>query len=248
MAATAGLGFRINAVPDYVSIDLGVSAKAVYKMYLAKQNANTVSSMFATGSDPADTYLNDVPLVAGYSFPVNVGMNLNLPLGLTVSAVARNFNGTYYMSTYQSLNDWSEEVLGEAFDTDTSDDSLFTSEEFTTDAGWTLNAGLTWAPKVSGLLRPIISVDVLDIMELSGLEGENLTAGLLEQSRLGASLRVLSILDLRYGLSQGYQSVGVGFDLLIFHLDAAYYTMEYGTNVGDNAIDAVSLRFSLLSR
>jgi hypothetical protein len=248
MAATAGLGFRINAVPDYVSIDLGVSAKAVYKMYLAKQNANTVSSMFATGSDPADTYLNDVPLVAGYSFPVNVGMNLNLPLGLTVSAVARNFNGTYYMSTYQSLNDWSEEVLGEAFDTDTSDDSLFTSEEFTTDAGWTLNAGLTWAPKVSGLLRPIISVDVLDIMELSGLEGEDLTAGLLEQSRLGASLRVLSILDLRYGLSQGYQSVGVGFDLLIFHLDAAYYTMEYGTNVGDNAIDAVSLRFSLLSR
>jgi hypothetical protein len=248
MAATAGLGFRINAVPDYVSIDLGVSAKAVYKMYLARQNASSVSSMFATDADPADTYLNDVPLIAGYSFPVNVGMNLNFPLGLTVSAVARNFNGTYYMSTYQSLNDWSEEVLGEAFDTDTSNDALFTSEEFTTDAGWTLNAGLTWAPKVGGLLRPIISLDVLDILKLSGLEGDDLTDGLLEQSRLGASLRILSILDLRYGLSQGYQSVGVGFDLLIFHLDAAYYTMEYGTSVGDKAIDAISLRFSLLSR
>ncbi|AEV28978.1 hypothetical protein SpiGrapes_1160 [Sphaerochaeta pleomorpha str. Grapes] len=248
MAATAGLGFRINAIPDVMSIDLGVSGKAIYKMYLEKQSASSITEMLGDdGADPLDSYLNDVPLIAGYSFPVNVGMNLNFPLGLTLSAVARNFNGTYYMSTYQSINDWSKEVLGESFVDDTNSDP-FTSETFTTDAGWSLNGGLTWAPKLGALLKPIISVDVLDIMGLADLSEAELQRAFFERTHLGASVRLLSILDLRYGLSQGYQSFGVGFDLLIFHLDAAYYTMEYGDQIGSKPIDAVSLRFSLLSR
>lgn len=245
MAATAGLGFRINAIPNVMSIDLGVSGKAVYKMYLEAQTARSVIDNI---DDLSNYYLNGAPLIAGYSFPVNVGMNLNFPLGFTVSTVARNFNGAYYLSTFQSINDWSEEILGESISTDTSDDSSFTGENFTADDGWNLNAGLTWAPKTGLLFKPIVSVDVLDIMDLSGLEGEALKEGLLEHAHFGASLRLLSILDLRYGLNTGYQSFGVGFDLLIFHLDAAYYTTEYGTNLGDKPIDALSLRFSLLSR
>jgi hypothetical protein len=248
VAATAGLGFRINAIPDVVSIDLGVSGKAVYKLYLEKQSVSSVIDMMSDDdADPADAYLNDVPIIAGYSFPVNVGMNLNLPLGLTVSTVARNFNGTYYMSTYQSINDWSADVLGEAFSEDTNS-TAFDSETFTTDAGWSLNAGLTWAPKIGSLLKPIVSLDVLDLVGLSELSEDEMQSGFFERTHFGASLRLLSILDLRYGLSQGYQSFGVGFDLLIFHLDAAYYTMEYGDQIGDKPIDAVSLRFSLLSR
>ncbi len=248
MAATAGLGFRINAIPNVMSIDLGVSGKAIYKMYLEKQSASSITDMLDDeDADPANSYLNDVPLIAGYSFPVNLGMNLNFPLGLTLSAVARNLYGTYYMSTYQSINDWSLEVLGNSLVDDTNS-AAFTKETFTTDAGWRLDGGLTWAPKLGALLKPIVSVDVVDIMGLADLSDDELSRAFFARTHLGASVRLLSILDLRYGLSQGYQSFGVGFDLLVFHLDAAYYTMEYGEQVGDKPIDAVSLRFSLLSR
>ncbi|NBK24099.1 MAG: hypothetical protein EOM68_18960, partial [Spirochaetia bacterium] len=110
------------------------------------------------------------------------------------------------------------------------------------------DAGLTWAPNIGSLIKPIIAIDVLDVMSLSGLEDDALVRGFYSQTRLGASVRLLSFLDVRYGINKGYQSVGVGLDLLIFHLDAAYYQLEYGNDLGDKPIDALSVRFSLLSR
>ena len=248
-AATAGLGFRLDLVPDYLSLDLGVSGKAIYKAYFAAQSASSITDLISDeNADPADKFLNKVPLIAGYSFPVNAGVNLNLPLGFTISAVARNFNGTYYMSSYESLNSWSEDVLGKPIKEPVTSSGTFISDTYEFDSGWNLNAGFTWAPKVGSLFKPIIAVDVLDVMAMSGLEGEALKRAFFEQTRLGASLRVLSFLDVRYGLNKGYQSFGVGVDLLIFHIDAAYYQLEYGQDIGDKPIDALSVRFSLLSR
>ena len=139
-----------------------------------------------------------------------------------------------------------EEVLGQS--TDFSPFGTFTSETFEFDDGWKLDAGITWAPNIGSLIKPIIAVDVLDIISLGGLQDDALTRGFFEQTRLGASVRLFSFLDVRYGINKGYQSIGVGLDLLIFHLDAAYYQLEYGQDLGDKPIDALSLRFSLISR
>ena len=81
-----------------------------------------------------------------------------------------------------------------------------------------------------------------------GKQGDDLTRAFWESTRIGASLRLLDILDLRYGLSKGYHSVGLGIDLFVVHLDVAYYTLEYGKNLGDKPIDALSVRIGLLSR
>lgn len=249
-AATAGFGFRINLAQS-MSIDLGVSAQAVYKAYLKAQSASTITSMVADeNSDPAKKFMNETPLMAGYALPLSAGINLNLPFGLTVSTVAKNFNGNYTMNTYESMNDWAEVVLGDRL-TDDADATAGTDPiepEWTIEVPWRLDAGLTWKPNIGSLIRPIIAVDVVDVMAMSGKTGDDLTRAFFEQTRLGASVRLLSLLDVRYGLNKGYQSVGVGFDLLIFHIDAAYYTQEYGPSIGDKPIDALSLRFSLFSR
>ncbi len=249
-AATAGFGFRIS-LAESLSIDLGVSAQAIYKAYLKAQNASTITTMLADeNADPAEKFLNETPLVAGYALPLSAGVNVNLPLGLTVSAVAKNFNGNYTMNTYDSVNDWAEEVLGERL-TDDADNNASTAPieaDWLIEVPWRLDAGLTWAPNLGSLLRPVIAVDVVDVMAMSGKTGDDLTRAFFEQTRLGASVRLLSLLDFRYGLNKGYQSVGVGFDLLVFHIDAAYYTQEYGPSIGAKPIDALSLRFSLFSR
>ena len=249
-AATASFGFRINLAQN-MSIDLGVSAQAVYKAYLKAQSASTITSMVADeNSDPAKKFMNETPLMAGYALPLSAGINVNLPLGLTVSTVAKNFNGNYTMNTYESMNDWAEVVLGDRL-TDDADATAGTDPiepEWTIEVPWRLDAGLTWKPNIGSLIRPIIAVDVVDVMAMSGKTGDDLTRAFFEQTRLGASVRLLSLLDFRYGLNKGYQSIGVGFDLLIFHIDAAYYTQEYGPSIGDKPIDALSLRFSLFSR
>jgi len=248
-AATAGFGFRINLAQS-MSIDLGVSAKAVYKAYLKAQSASSITSMVADeNSDPAKKFLNETPLMAGYALPLSAGINFNFPFGLTLSTVAKNINGNYTMNTYDSVNDWAEEVLGERIAGDDDDAPTAPIEtDWTIESPWRLDAGLTWKPNIGSLIRPIIAVDVVDVMAMSGKTGDDLTRAFFEQTRLGASVRLLSLFDFRYGLNKGYQSVGVGFDLLIFHIDAAYYTQEYGPSIGDKPIDALSLRFSLFSR
>jgi len=249
-AATAGFGFRINLAQS-MSIDLGVSAKAVYKAYLKAQSASTITTAVSDDNfDAEKTFLNETPLIAGYALPISAGVNVNLPFGLTVSTVAKNINGNYTMNTYDSVNDWAEEVLGQRLSENTDDDASTAPIEtdWTIESPWRLDAGLTWKPNIGSLIRPIIAVDVVDVMAMSGKTGDALTRAFFEQTRLGASVRLLSLLDFRYGLNKGYQSVGVGFDLLIFHIDAAYYTQEYGPSIGDKPIDALSLRFSLFSR
>ncbi len=248
-AATVGFGLNFELVPNAISLDVGVSGKAVYKLYLEKQTASSITDMMSDDTaDPAEKFLNDVPLAAGYALPLSAGVNLNLPVGLRVSAVARNYNGAYSMEIFPSVNNWADNVLGTTFGDDSTDTTGFTSETFEFDSGWKLDAGLTWTPNLGSMLKPIIAIDVLDVMSLSGLEDDALARGFFNQTRLGASVRLLSFLDVRYGINKGYQSIGVGLDLLIFHLDAAYYQLEYGNDLGDKPIDAVSLRFSLLSR
>ena len=249
-AATVGFGFRINLTQS-MSIDLGVSAQAIYKAYLKAQSASTITTAVSDENfDPAKTFLNETPLMAGYALPLSAGVNVNLPVGLTVSVVAKNFNGNYTMNTYDSVNDWAEEVLGQRL-SDNADDDASTApieSEWTIEVPWRLDAGLTWKPNIGSLIRPTIAVDVVDVMAMSGKTGDALTRAFFEQTRLGASVRLLSLFDFRYGLNKGYQSIGVGFDLLVFHIDAAYYTQEYGPSIGDKPIDALSLRFSLFSR
>ncbi len=246
-AATVGFGLNFNLVPDVMSMDIGVSGRAVYKLYLQKQNAKGIIDMIEDGDDPADKYLNDVPLAAGYALPLSAGINFNFPFGLRLSTVARNFNGKYSMEIFPSVNNWAESVLGSPLSTPNTTAGT-DSGTFEFDSGWKLDAGLTWAPNVGSLIKPIIAIDVLDVMSLSGLEDDALARGFFEQTRLGASVRLLSFLDVRYGINKGYQSIGVGLDLLIFHLDAAYYQLEYGQDLGDKPIDALSVRFSLISR
>ncbi len=249
-AATAGLGFRIGIVPDAVSIDVGVTAQAIYKGFYEAQSASTITAMMSdSSSDPATEFTNNTPIVAGYALPISAGVNLNLPVGLTVSAAAKNFNGNYTMTTYTSLNDWAQEVLGERLVTDSTDNPTNILEDaWTIESDWRLDAGLTWAPNIGSLIRPTLAVDVVDVMAMEGLQGDDLKRAFFEQTRLGASVRLLGLVDVRAGLSQGYRAIGVGLDVLVIHVDAAYYSIEYGENIGDKPIDAVSLRFSLFSR
>ena len=248
-AVTLGYALNIEAVPNILDIDVGVSVQAVYKAYTKTIGAMDLVDKIDDDFDAAKFFLAELPMAAGWGVPISIGANLNFPYGLSLSLVAGNINGKYKMATYASLNDWGEEIFNTRWSDDPNDPGAVSESEWTLEVPWTLGFGFTWAPTFLGnIIKPTIAIDVVDVMALGGNSGEALTRAFLEQTRLGASVRLLSLFDVRYGLNQGYQSVGVGFDLLVFHIDAAYYTREYGKSIGEKPIDALSLRFSIGSR
>jgi predicted proteasome-type protease len=63
--------------------------------------------------------------------------------------------------------------------------------------------------------------------------------------KAGAEVKLLSMIDVRAGLNRGALSVGLGLDLLVFHIDASYYWREKGVEIGDKTVDALTVRFNL---
>jgi hypothetical protein len=248
-AATLGLGFKIPVIPKWLDIDLGANVQVAYKAYLEQIDAQTIIGMMGDdSSDPAKVFLNETPLIAGWSMPITIGMNVNGPYGLSLSAVARNINATQHMTAYKSVDDWAIENFDQSISGEAGHNPA-TIEEFEVVPEFRFDLGLSWSQSLGGsLLTPTLSFDIVDAGKLAGLQGDDLTRAFWESTRIGASLRLLDILDLRYGLSKGYHSVGLGIDLFVVHLDVAYYTLEYGKNLGDKPIDALSVRIGLLSR
>ena len=62
---------------------------------------------------------------------------------------------------------------------------------------------------------------------------------------VGAELRLLSFLDLRGGLNQGYWTLGVGLDLWAVKVDVSYFHQEFGVAVGDNGLDGLTVRVNI---
>jgi len=267
IAATAALGFNIP-LGEYFSIDLGAKGAFNYKLYSIAMDANQALNLVSTMGDDGDitdTLMETLPFASGFAIPVTVGVNLNLPLGLSVSAVGRNFNGNYNMVGYTSLKSLinNDETIVAFAGEDTFEDTVgFTdtdpldSDSFVAEIPWGFDLGIAFSPStpLDGLLKPSIALDFIDCYSLleDAINGTitptQLKSDALAALNIGAQVRLLSILDVRAGLSQGYKSVGVGLDLLVLHLDAAYYWKEFGTVLGQNPSDALSVKFSLLSR
>jgi len=246
LAATIGLGFRLDFVPNVVSVDLGASARFTYKAFTNRIGANTILSLIDS-DDPATSLMENTKVAAGWAVPIDAGVNVNLPLGLRVSGVARNLNGMYTMQSYAEMGTWLNDLaeLGEmeSFYTGTTTDPT----DFTYTVPWTLDLGFGWAPNLGSLGRlvsPTIAVDLVDF--LGYMELENPTdEDLWTRINVGAEVRVLNMIDLRAGINKGWKSVGVGVDLLLLHADVSYYWREYGLNIGDKPLDALTVRVNI---
>lgn len=249
-AATVGLGFRLDFIPDILSVDLGASARFTYKAYSDRIGANEIINLM-NSDDPAQKFMAEQPIAAGWAVPIDVGVNVNLPIGFRVSAVAKDLNGKYTMNTYSRSGDWLNEMAemagAEGFYTPAPTDpaSVITPLEYT--VPWTLDLGLGWVPSLGGfgkVLRPSFSFDLVDVVKLME-EMETDEDAYLNHIKLGAEVKLLSMVDVRAGLNKGYISLGVGVDLLVIHVDAAYYWREFGAEIGDKPIDALTVRFNL---
>jgi len=245
LAGTLGLGFRLDLIPGFLSVDAGASARFTYRAYTSEIGLSSAINLAQTSDDIGYVMMRDTMIAAGWGIPIDAGVNVNLPFGLRASAVARNLNGVFTMQDYSELGAWANDIVelmgSEPVYTDLNPQASATP--FTYEIPWTLDVGIGWTPdlgRLSSLLRPSLAIDLVDF--LGYLED---TDDLWTRINAGAEIRVLNMIDVRAGLNKGYKSVGVGVDLLLVHVDASYYWREYGVEIGDKPIDALTVRVNI---
>lgn len=252
-ALSLGYGYRFNVVPDILSIDAGVNVRFVYKAYTGRMGALDVLDLVSNNDEDAnilDSLMSEIRLAAGWALPIDVGVNFNLPIGFRVSAVARDLNGKLTMQDYDELGLWIKDInefIGSTNDSEYTPSPGAESRELIHEVPWKLDLGLAWAPSFGNLdkfFKPTIAVDFVDTIAMFEKVGDDPNV-FWNHLKAGAEIKLLSVLDLRGGFNQGYYSVGVGLDLYAVRIDASYYWREFGSSIGDKAVDALSVRVNL---
>ena len=238
-----GLGLRFFREKPF-NFDVGVAARFNARVYMQGVKAlslvpssNGGQDGGSTSDNPMDTVLSNNAVLAGYAIPIDIGVNVNMPLGFTVSAVVKNLNGDFKFVRNESINEVQKNP---------SADVMFGDPAFKTKVPWTLNTGFGWSPDFGGyewIGDVTIGVDIVDVLHL--FNESNFVSNFFSSLKLGAEVQLFKGFEFRAGLNQGYPSVGVGLNIFnVLHLEASYYTVEMGKTVGDKDVDALTIRFS----
>lgn len=229
---STGLGLRFFRNSP-VNFDFGVAARFNVRGYFEKTGAKDVLDNINDLSKLTQDLQEAKPLMFAYAIPVDLGFNLNLPVGFTFSAVARNLNGNFHAQVMDSLNYAKDNLKN------------ITKGEIIIESPWSLDLGFGWKPKygLSWLANPNIAIDLVDVIGLcKDFSGSNL----LGHIKAGMEFELFTLLELRAGLNQGYVSIGAGVNLMnLIHLEASYYRLEFGEKLLDKPVDALTVRMNL---
>ena len=246
VAQTVALGLKFLD-SDVLSLSAGVSVHGVYKAYFKGIGGNKIISMVGGESDPQKTLLWDTPVMGGYAFPVDVGVTIGLVKDqLTISATVNNLNGKYKMKSYSGagylVNSFSEGAIKVPEDVPEKKDST----DFELETPWTLNFGVAFAPDIS-VIQPVVTADLIDMYQLvKSFNKDTFRASdLLLHLNLGAELGLLNIVKVRAGVNRGFMSVGAGIWLPFAQIDASYGWQEFGVELGDKPVDALTVKVTL---
>ena len=240
----AALALRFDISPSF-SIDVGISSGVSLLGYTDIIDVDSITNMLG-GSDESEDgtssfnpdKLLGTSVALGWSVPLNVGVNLNLPLGFSVGVVGRNLLNPLlgFNMTVRNIGDIKDDPMGSV------SAAFRGGERFTIKMEPSLDFGLGWKWN-SWFLSPTLAVDVVDTIGL--FKDDFSLRSFMDHLRIGAEVRLLSFLDLRGGINQGYWTVGAGIDLWAIKIDAAYYWQEFGDTAGDYGLDAFTIRINI---
>ena len=238
IAQTVGLGFRIIDT-DALSLSAGASLHWVLKTYFKGISGGKLMSMFSGGEDFTKTLVWDTPVMGGWALPFDLGVTLGLFNDtFTIAATANNINGIYHMKSHTGvgymLNKEAPEDAPEKRD----------SVEFDVKTPWTLNFGVAFAPEL-GVFKPVVTLDFIDMFDLVKSFGSEYfrASDLLLHMNFGAEIGLTDFVQLRAGVNRGFVSVGTGIWLMFAQMDVSYGWQEFGVELGDKPVDALTVRF-----
>jgi hypothetical protein len=198
-----GYGFNLGPLALGFSADLAMVGDLTYY--------GSVSM-----SDYAE--LSNQMMVYGYAWGIDAGVTYEVFDWLSVGAVMTDIIGSYSPAGETTLEDF---VSGD------SGTSIPFDYSFDTD----LDFGVTFTPQLGKLLKPSFSIDYYDFIELFRTPPENLQ-DVVDHVRLGASLELLTFINLRSQYYQEYFTVGAGVDLIVVEIFGEFLFKQTFDDIG----------------
>lgn len=110
-----------------------------------------------------------------------------------------------------------------------------------------LSFGLAYQPDLgdlSNIVDPEVHMQVTDPFKLTDQDREG-ARSFWTRLHFGTEVTFLNFFDLRFGLNQGYVTLGAGMDLLFLEAHFAVYTRELGRYPGDRPTSGAALELAL---
>ena len=220
-----------------INFKFGASIKPMIRVRVPL-SADIFTGLFGGGVDGPADILNSVDAYHGFGLGVDLGASMELgPLNIALSV--RDFGGTRFFYSRSSLGQ-----LVEGFQNGTGfpeGDPL--PEDVKYVIPMNMSAGIAFRPDLGGLqrfLNPVIHADLQDVIGV--IRDKKSPWTLLH---MGAEITLLSFINLRAGLNQGYVTLGGGVKLLFLDVNFAVFTRELGKNLGDQPNSGVTLEAAL---
>ncbi|MBN2618098.1 MAG: hypothetical protein JXR64_07270 [Spirochaetales bacterium] len=234
ITASILLGYALNFDLGLIKLDVGAAVRPMYKIRSVSNLSPIVDYLM---DDANSDFIEELNYYTGIGMGFDVGAKLHvwdLVVGLSIADIM----GTkiqYSENTYENINN------GKFMTSDIIEDEYVTPTS--------VDFGFAFNPKIGSLnklLDPTISADYKFIFTDSN-DLENYTKGndFFNNLSLGAEVGLLSFIDVRAGLNQGYLTLGLGMKLLILDINCAVYSFELGENVGDRQQMGAVLEFAV---
>lgn len=230
----AGYGYKIRFTENF-SMDIGASVGFRYMAFNEAVDAQKLLDIYDQMQAGADynVALSKIPVVGGWTIPMNAGIRFNLPLGFKLATSINDLNFGYNMSLYSNYKGWLDAPFG---------GSGHTGYKLRSNFSW--DAGFAWDPDWSWGFKPTLEVDFVDIWGF--IQGKDFSSrSWINHLNIGAELKGLWIFDIRGGLDNGYWTVGAGFNLYVIRVEAAYYWHEFGAVAGEKGIDGLTVKINI---
>ncbi|MBR2282048.1 MAG: hypothetical protein IJ863_05440, partial [Spirochaetales bacterium] len=245
-AQTLALGLKFIDT-DAISLSAGVSGHFVYKAYFKGIGGNDAVNLI-NSKDKKEVLLWNTAIMGGYAIPFDVGVTLGLfDDQFTIAATANNINGVYKMKSFTSAGDLVNSISEGTLEAPEGHVAK-ASSEFEVKTPWSLNFGVAFAPDVP-VVNPVVTADLIDMYALVKSMIDDFDSfrwsDLLLHLNAGAEINLFNIVSARAGVNRGFLSVGAGIWLPFAQVDASYGWQEFGQELGDKPVDAVTIKFNL---
>lgn len=248
VAAALGLGIPVELGP--VTISFGAMTRLNFRFYTIESLSSPEAGGFSASriiqmlqnEDIASAILNSTPVAAGISVPVDLGMSFTFPYGFSAGIVWRGINSTFHMQTWNGVNQLYSSVTGGYIGTPPME--VEQGQSFSFRPSSSVDIGFSWQPEENSITKWIMPSAAFDIKDITGLFADLSAENLVRHTHFGAELIIARTFVLQAGLNQGYLSLGLDLDFQIFRAGVVYATHEYGEELGDKPLDALTFRFS----
>jgi hypothetical protein len=235
---TAGLshGFSLFGA----TLHLGADVRGIVK--LRPTDPISVTSILAL-LDESETSEFDpaaYPLGLSIGYGYDAGAILEFASGYTLGAALKNIGGTQFVTANQTVTGL-EESLNAATDPYVLYDLLLTDE--LTDYGYvipmSLTAGFGYDSPQKELVDFRFAADYTHTFYTDPAAAAR--DSVFKNIHAGAEVSLLRMIKLRGGINQGYFTAGVGLNLLVLEVNAAYYSREMGNYAGHKQNEAFAV-------